>query len=164
MKRISTVAQRLKEYREENDLTLADLEKKTGIPAQTLNRYELAQRIPKIDMAVEIAEKLGINPLWLQGYDVNEKTALDSKGDFNDPLIEQIMELVLQMSPEAVSYTHLVGGRVHPGMAALRHRGPWAALALHRTGHLECQPHGRLPPCTTRSSSRLMAACSAWSI
>lgn len=100
MKRISTVAQRLKEYREENDLTLADLEKKTGIPAQTLNRYELAQRIPKIDMAVEIAEKLGINPLWLQGYDVNEKTALDSKGDFNDPLIEQIMELVLQMSPE----------------------------------------------------------------
>lgn len=70
MERISNIAQRLKEYREQFNLTLADISKKCKIPMQTLNRYELEQRIPKIDTAVEIAESLGINPLWLQGYNV----------------------------------------------------------------------------------------------
>lgn len=70
MNRISNTGYRLKEYRDLYDLTLADLEKRIAIPAQTINRYELQQRIPKVDVAVEIADKLDINPLWLQGYDV----------------------------------------------------------------------------------------------
>ena len=41
-----------------------------GFAAQTLNRYELGQRAPKIDVAAELAEALGVNALWLQGYDV----------------------------------------------------------------------------------------------
>lgn len=76
MDRIKTISERLKEYRTSKGLTLADMEKLTGIPAQTINRYELGQRAPKIDVAVSIAESLSINPLWLQGYDVsidNEK-------------------------------------------------------------------------------------------
>lgn len=72
MNRVSTIASRLKEYRDIHEFTLADMEQKIGIPAQTLNRYELGQRAPKIDVAVQIAERLGINPLWLQGYDVLE--------------------------------------------------------------------------------------------
>ena len=52
----------------------------TGIPAQTLNRYELGQRVPKIDTAVKIAEAIGINPLWLQGYDVPEVLEEHSSG------------------------------------------------------------------------------------
>ena len=51
-------------------MTLSDLSNLTGIPAQTINRYELGQRAPKIDTAVQIADALRINPLWLQGYDV----------------------------------------------------------------------------------------------
>lgn len=70
MERISNIAQRLKEYRQRFSLTLAELSKKCNIPMQTLNRYELEQRVPKIDTAVEIAESLGISPLWLQGYNV----------------------------------------------------------------------------------------------
>ena len=71
MDRISTIAERLKEYRNLKSMTLSDLGKITDIPPQTLNRYELEQRIPKIDVAIEIAEKLHVNPLWLQGYDVD---------------------------------------------------------------------------------------------
>ena len=71
MDRLSTFAKRLKMYREYKNITLSDLERITGIPAQTLNRYELAQRTPKIDIANIIAEKLGVSPLWLQGYDVS---------------------------------------------------------------------------------------------
>ena len=70
MERLSDVSQRMKEYREKMNMTLAEVSQKCGVPAQTLNRYELGQRKPKIDTAVEIAEALNINPLWLQGYDV----------------------------------------------------------------------------------------------
>lgn len=70
MKRVAKISDRIKQYREQMDWTLADMEKKTGCPAQTLNRYELGQRIPKIDTAIELAERLFVNPLWLQGYDV----------------------------------------------------------------------------------------------
>ena len=70
MERVSNIAQRLKEYRDWFSLTLAEVSQKCNVPTQTLNRYELGQRIPKIDTAVEIAEALNINPLWLRGYDV----------------------------------------------------------------------------------------------
>lgn len=71
MIRIATFATRIKEYRTMNDLTLAEMEAKTGLPAQTISRYELGQRVPKIDTSIEIADALNINPLWLQGYDAN---------------------------------------------------------------------------------------------
>lgn len=57
-----------------HNITLKELEKITGVPAQTLNRYELGQRIPKVDKAGEIANLLRVDSLWLQGYDVPEKT------------------------------------------------------------------------------------------
>ena len=72
MDRITTFSNRIKEYRETHNMTLADIEARTGVPAQTINRYELSQRSPKIDVANDIAEKLGVNALWLQGYDVPE--------------------------------------------------------------------------------------------
>lgn len=56
MERVSSIAQRLKEYRDRFSLTLAEVSQKCNVPTQTLNRYELGQRIPKIDTAVEIAE------------------------------------------------------------------------------------------------------------
>ena len=56
MVRISNVSQRLKEYRENHGLTLAELGEKCKIPAQTLKRYELEQREPKIDTAIKIAD------------------------------------------------------------------------------------------------------------
>ena len=71
MDRVSTIANRLKEYREMYDLSLAQMSERTGLPAQTINRYELGQRVPKIDTAINIAISLDINPLWLQGYDVS---------------------------------------------------------------------------------------------
>lgn len=81
MDRTSDVSKRLKEYREIHGLTLSELSAKCGVPAQTLNRYELEQRIPKIDTAVSIAEALGINPLWLQGYNVPIEKPTAGQGD-----------------------------------------------------------------------------------
>lgn len=79
MEKVSTFAARLKIYRDINNLTLEDLENVAKVPAQTLNRYELGQRTPKVDKAGEIAETLGVNPLWLQGYDVSMTLNNESK-------------------------------------------------------------------------------------
>ena len=57
MKRISSFEQRIKFYRKKYNLTLDELSQKINLPSQTINRYELGQRVPKIDVAIEIAEK-----------------------------------------------------------------------------------------------------------
>lgn len=72
MKIVSSFGERIKLYREDNKYTLAEMARLTGVPAPTLNRYELGQRIPKVDSATLIAHKLQINPLWLFGYDVED--------------------------------------------------------------------------------------------
>lgn len=105
MERTSDVAHRLKEYRNRFDYTLADLSEKCHIPAQTLNRYELGQRKPKIDTAVEIAEALGINPLWLQGYDVPIENQLPPEENKPaepelDELDKEFIRLVARLTPE----------------------------------------------------------------
>ena len=79
LKHSATIAERIREYRTRNKLTLSDLESMTGVPAQTINRYELGQRVPKIDAANEMAEAMRVNPMWLQGYDV-PMDALPSEG------------------------------------------------------------------------------------
>lgn len=92
MQRVSDFSSRLKEYRAINDLTLADLEKITHIPSQTLNRYELGQRTPKVDVANSIAESLKINSLWLQGYDVPifSKTDIEQTASRPYPVIGEV--------------------------------------------------------------------------
>ena len=120
MERISNIAQRLKEYRERFSLTLADVSKKCKIPMQTLSRYELEQRVPKIDTAVEIAESLGINPLWLQGYNVpmDEKlpagaTPVDLNSRHRIPILGRIaagLPLYADQNIEGYTLTDLNGG------------------------------------------------------
>ncbi len=72
LKIVSSFGNRIKQYREDNKLTLAEMERITGVPAQTINRYELNQRVPKVDAAAEIANKLNLSPMWLFGYDIDE--------------------------------------------------------------------------------------------
>ena len=50
MNRIATFAERLKELRNAENLTLEDLSNRVGFPCQTLSRWERGERIPKIDI------------------------------------------------------------------------------------------------------------------
>jgi repressor LexA len=73
---VSTFGKRLSEFRTEKDLTLEELGNVTDIPPQTLNRYELGHRTPKVDTASDIAVAIGVNPLWLNGFNVPEYQSL----------------------------------------------------------------------------------------
>lgn len=120
LERISNIAQRLKEYRERFGLTLSEVSKKCKIPMQTLSRYELEQRVPKIDTAVEIAESLGINPLWLQGYNVPMEEQLPANAIQIDitarhkiPILGRIaagLPLYAEQNIEGYTLTDLNGG------------------------------------------------------
>lgn len=55
---------KLKHLRNVKDLSLEQLSKLTGIPAQTLNRYELNQRVPKITIIPKIATALNVTPMY----------------------------------------------------------------------------------------------------
>ena len=67
---ISSFAERIRAFRDSHGCSLAELSDITNIPAQTLSRYELGQRVPKINVAVQIADAICVDPLWLMGYDV----------------------------------------------------------------------------------------------
>ena len=64
---LSLFAQRLKELRSEGNYTLEEFSKILDVPAQTINRYELDQRTPKIDTVDQIANKLNVSSDYLLG-------------------------------------------------------------------------------------------------
>lgn len=75
--KVATVGQRILQYRKLKDITLAQLEEITGSPNQTLSRYELSRRSPNIQTAQQLAETMGVNLLWLMGYDAPMYAALE---------------------------------------------------------------------------------------
>ena len=70
MEKIMELGQRLRQLMEERKWNYEELGQYVGMRPQTLNRYVLGQRDPKGQVVAELAMKLGVDPLWLQGYDV----------------------------------------------------------------------------------------------
>lgn len=109
MKTVSCIAERLKEYRTLHNYSFTDMANLTGIPAQTLNRYELGQRSPKLDTAISIAEALNVNPMWLFGYDVpptEKKPATNNDGRSGD-IINLYGELTADNRSKLLELGHL---------------------------------------------------------
>lgn len=90
-------ALRLKEYMDTHGLSFREMEQKTGIPAQTLNRYVLGQRTPKIDVIPDLAAKLNVSDSWLMGIEEEEQKEkpvnLDELSESKKKLIEQVLTL-----------------------------------------------------------------------
>ncbi len=70
MERVAKLGDRLRELMQEKGLNYEKLGELLEMRPQTLNRYVLGQREPKARVASEMAEKLGVDPQWLLGYDV----------------------------------------------------------------------------------------------
>jgi len=65
-------AKRLKDLIEENKDTLLSLSQSIGLSHATLSRYANAKSHAKILAVKAIADKYGINPVWLMGADVEK--------------------------------------------------------------------------------------------
>ena len=74
MERESSLGGRLRRLMEEEGLSYEQMGERLGMNPQTLNRYVLGQREPKIGTASAMAAALGVDPLWLLGYDVPRRT------------------------------------------------------------------------------------------
>ncbi|MPM30857.1 LexA repressor [bioreactor metagenome] len=69
MRKVSDFAGRLRALMEERGLSYDALGELLGMHPQTLNRYALGKREPKAGVSAVIALALGVDALWLQGYD-----------------------------------------------------------------------------------------------
>ena len=77
MERESSLGGRLRRLMEEEGLSYEQMGERLGMNPQTLNRYVLGQREPKIGTASAMAAALGVEPLGLLGYDAVSYTHLD---------------------------------------------------------------------------------------
>lgn len=66
----SSFGARLRQIMVERGLSYEELGRMVNRTPQSLNRYARGLREPKAMVASEIACTLGVDPLWLQGYDV----------------------------------------------------------------------------------------------
>lgn len=76
MEQVSTFGARLRTLMKEQGETYLSLAQRLNMNPQTLNRYVLGQRNPKVNTAAAIAGVLGVNPLWFQGYDAPKYSTL----------------------------------------------------------------------------------------
>jgi transcriptional regulator with XRE-family HTH domain len=68
---------RLRQIRKEMDMSQEEFAKKLGTSKQVLSRYETKQRAPKITLAAEYADKLGVSLDYMLGDSVEEAAYAD---------------------------------------------------------------------------------------
>ncbi len=93
MEKQETLGQRLRQIMDERGLKYGAFGKLLDMRPQTLNRYVLDQRDPKAEVIIEMAGKLGVDALWLLGYDVpRERPAnpTQERGSRMVPILEAI--------------------------------------------------------------------------
>ena len=77
MEKVAELAERLNEAIKDKKTTtkLAD---QIGMSKQAISAYTTGVRVPKRPVINALAEALGVNPLWLMGYDVGKYTNIVS--------------------------------------------------------------------------------------
>lgn len=70
---------RLEEALRQNNMTPADLSRRTGISPSVISYYRNGKTEPKSKQLYSIATALNVSPSWLMGFDLPEnESALDS--------------------------------------------------------------------------------------
>lgn len=87
MEQETTLGARLRTIMEERGWSYEQLGDRLGMNPQTLNRYVLGQREPKIGTAAAMAQALGVDQLWLQGFAVPRSPALSADGERPVPIL-----------------------------------------------------------------------------
>lgn len=98
---------RLKNLREESNLTLRQLSQKLDISYSSLGKYEREEQQPSIDTLIKIAKFFGVSTDYLLGYS-NYKNA-NEEYHFNQSLsLPNDEELYYSLKVILKSYSHLI--------------------------------------------------------
>lgn len=84
------IDERLKQLREQNRMTQAELAKKLGITRSSVNAWEMGISIPSTQYIVELALLYGVSTDYLLGQD--KKATLDISG-----LTQQDVDIIYQL-------------------------------------------------------------------
>jgi transcriptional regulator with XRE-family HTH domain len=124
-------AARLRDLRDRNGWTVADMAERTGIPKQTLDKYLLRQNpsLPGFDALVALSKGLGVSLDWLVlgSAAISEATEL---------LVRRCADEVAQLHFETILREHLAGERpVFDGERILTLTPEeWSASLAYRAG------------------------------
>ena len=91
MERISNTPARLEEAMRDTNKKQIDLAKETGLSHSTVSRYLSGAVEPRQEAMHKLATVLGVNELWLWGYDVPKTRTSEQKK--NDQLVGLIAKL-----------------------------------------------------------------------
>lgn len=82
-------ARRLQEALDRKGMTPAELAKKSGVSKSSISQYVNGSHAPSNISSAKMAEVLGVNALWLMGFDLPEPTMdFEIRNDDCDLLIE----------------------------------------------------------------------------
>jgi repressor LexA len=103
MEKQETLGRRLRTLMEERNLNYEALGQLLDMKPQTLNRYVLGQREPKASVAAQMAERLGVDLLWLQGYDVpRQSSGILPPGESMIPILGVIKAGIPELAQQEV--------------------------------------------------------------
>ena len=77
MEKVSTTAERLKTIMRRDNLRQVDIVRKTGMQTGTISLYVSGKMNPKQAAMEKMSKTLGVNALWLMGYDVPMTAEMD---------------------------------------------------------------------------------------
>ena len=66
---MSKISERLNEALNDKNITKAELARRANITRQALNSYLVERTRPSHEVIVSLANVLGVNPAWLDGYE-----------------------------------------------------------------------------------------------
>lgn len=108
----TTFAERMRKAREKKDMGLKELRELVGASQSAMSHYSTGATMPPLDMAVKIADVLGVSLDWLCGKDAYKASGAEhSVGHVARLLVEAVdknMNEYNQFEPEKVV---LSGGR-----------------------------------------------------
>ena len=106
LNQISNFNERFKEAFGERSVT--DFAEEVGLAKQTISAYLNGVRKPKRPTTKVIAEKLGVSPCWLCGYDVpmhSDVSIIDEKAKLVKELTDSLSDLTLDEMKQVIDYT-----------------------------------------------------------
>lgn len=125
---IETIAHRLKEALSIRNMRQQDLADVTKISKGSISQYMSGYAEPKSDRIYLMANALGVDPVWLMGYDVPMEKKLENRYSTesaqllvqvkNNPALMQLCEDFMQLDPaqqeSVANLVHSMNPDKHP--------------------------------------------------